>query len=113
MDLIKLSQMKEEKVCKLLLLLLQSVKKKTALMPEPPSNRVFSQLQNLTKHNPACKYIIPEYYLNILSLYLLVFFIIVAFYFSDYFLFWLLLIFFLNFGFYFLNFLFFHSTVIM
>ncbi|XP_063601909.1 ribonucleoprotein PTB-binding 1-like [Penaeus indicus] len=29
------------------------LKKKSALLPEPPANKVFSQLQNLTKHNPA------------------------------------------------------------
>ncbi|XP_063876953.1 ribonucleoprotein PTB-binding 1-like [Scylla paramamosain] len=28
-------------------------KKRSALLPEPPANKVFSQLQNLTKHNPA------------------------------------------------------------
>ncbi|CAL4073764.1 unnamed protein product, partial [Meganyctiphanes norvegica] len=31
----------------------QPNKKKTALLPEPPANKVFTQLQNLTKHNPA------------------------------------------------------------
>lgn len=30
-------------------------KGKAALLPEPPSDTVFHQLQNLTKQNPACK----------------------------------------------------------
>lgn len=35
--------------------MLQGSKKRSALLPEPPANKVFSQLQNLTKHNPACE----------------------------------------------------------
>ena len=31
-------------------------KGRAALLPEPPSDTVFHQLQNLTKQNPACKY---------------------------------------------------------